>query len=959
MKILSIRSGLLLGAAAVGLAACDSGGDIESTGVVAPINVTIGGGSGGGGGGGATADGVVDFTSNACPTGTAEGTITSNGIDITACLIDTASPLTNDLTLTAGNAYGFSGTLFVGENQLDAAAGTTVTTGVTLTIEPGVVVFGAAGEDALVVNPGSFIEADGTATQPIIFTSATDLEDADQATTDLTAVAAASDGLVRGSSAASGEWGGIVINGLAPINDCDQADLGTADCTKSGEGGSGSFGGTNPADSSGSMEYVRVQYPGFLFSSDDELNGIALQGVGSGTTLSYIHVHNSKDDAFEWFGGTVSADHLVATGAGDDSFDWTDGWTGSLQFGVIVQNKPESGDPRGFEGDSNGDFPNSSPRSMPNIANVTLVSEGNGDDGMKIRRGSAGIYANIIVSGFGGNGLDFDTGGSETPRFESIYLAGSGSDATDSDAASLFDAGSNNVRGSATLPGIFSIAETRAVLAADLADDDDNDADLPVAGLEEVLYIGAFADSVQSYEDSWLFDWALEIPEFDNVNIADDCPAGTFVSQNTTVPAGRTESNVCTLPNLVEGDLFLPAGNLYELDGTVFVGEDAGAGVDAASTNDDAATGRLTIAQGVTLFGSNGPDALVVTRGSQIIVQGTENAPVVMTSRQDVLGQTVGRGQWGGLVINGRAPINACEYSSMGTVRPAVCEKEGEGGSGFFGGETAADDSGQIEYLRVSYAGFLFGSDDELNGIAFQGVGSGTEVSYIQVHANQDDGIEFFGGTVSVDHAIVTDAGDDAFDWTDGWQGNAQYVILDQLEDGGISGDPRVIEADSNGSFPDRDPRSSAVMANVTVLAAANGEDAMRIRRGTDLDMYNSVVVGQNADEGLDFRADGTAVPDFFSVYIVDFASVANATAVSSGVFPGAAGNNNVDGEAASQDSTLSVATGATVALVPGANENAVTPTTLPAGLDANGSGFIGAVEDAADTWYLGWTVAL
>ena len=657
---------------------------------------------------------------------------------------------------------------------------------------------------------------------------------------------------------------------------------------------------------------------------------------------------------------------------------------------MVVQNRPTSGDPRGFEGDSNGDFPDSVPGSDPIIANYTLVSEGNGDNGMEIRRGSGGIYANGIVSGFGGNGVDFDADGAATPTFASLYVAGSGGDATDSEAAPFFDADTNNVRGAATLPSIFSISETRAVVPANLADDDDFDQDgdfedevdpegdmsnegddngdgradddqydrFPVDGIEETLYIGAFADSIQSVEDSWLDGWALNIPAFDGVVTSDECPAGTFVSQNTAVPAGRSESNVCTLPNLVEGDLFLPAGNLYELDGTTFVGEDAGG--DPANPIAGAVTGRLTVGAGVTIFGVNGPDALVVSRGSELLVNGTASNPVIMTSQADVQGGAVQSGQWGGLVINGRAPINSCEDGVLGTV---ACEKEGEGGSGFFGGQTADDDSGQISYLRVSYAGFLFGSDDELNGIAFQGVGSGTQVSYVQVHDNKDDGIEFFGGTVSVDHASVTSAGDDAFDWTDGWQGNAQYVIL--VHEVGESGDPRVIEADNNGGFPNREPRSNPTIANLTLIdrsGSADPEDGVKIRRGTDASFYNAIIAGDNNGDGIDYDltrngVDSTVDPVFFSSYVVDFATPL-ALDGRPDIFSTA--NGNRDGDANSEDSTLSVATDAAEALVPGANETSnITPATLPAGLDAAGSSFIGAVEDADDTWYLGWTVAL
>ena len=155
--------------------------------------------------------------------------------------------------------------------------------------------------DLLVVSAGSTLNAVGTATAPIIFTSFQDFED---------------DGLPNGTSGV-GDWGGIAINGLAPLNECtvdSTAAPGTAECQQSGEGGSGIFGGDVVDDSSGDFQFIRVQHAGFLFNGEDELNGVALQGVGNGTTFENIQVHMGNDDGFEWFGGTVNAKNLVVTG---------------------------------------------------------------------------------------------------------------------------------------------------------------------------------------------------------------------------------------------------------------------------------------------------------------------------------------------------------------------------------------------------------------------------------------------------------------------------------------------------------------------------------------------------------------------------------------------------------------------------------------------------------------------
>ena len=130
---------------------------------------------------------------------------------------------------------------------------------------------------------------------------------------------------------------------------------------------------------------------------------------------------------------------------------------------------------------------------------------------------------------------------------------------------------------------------------------------------------------------------------------------------------------------------------------------------------------------------------LVVRRNAQIMAEGTVEEPIIFTSSKEPGSRA--RGDWGGLIINGNAPINSCSDNTE-----EFCEAFGEGGTGFYGGNDPSDDSGVLKYVRVEFAGTLVSPENELNGIAFQGVGSGTEIDYIQVHMNADDGIEFFGG---------------------------------------------------------------------------------------------------------------------------------------------------------------------------------------------------------------------
>jgi hypothetical protein len=236
----------------------------------------------------------------------------------------------------------------------------------TLTIKPGTQIF-ASGRVALVIDRGAKIEASGTADRPIVFSSAAEVGQ-------------------RGR----GDWGGIVINGRAPANCSSEA----SGCQ--GEGSSGEYGGNDAADSSGTLRYVRVEFAGAKISETNEYNGIALQGVGSGTTLEYIQLHLPSDDGIEFFGGTVNAKHIVISGAGDDSIDWTFGWSGKLQFAAIVQYSDDADN--GFESDNNENNHDVTPRSSPTLSNVTIASHPD-KTGLLLRRGTAAQVWNTVVAG--------------------------------------------------------------------------------------------------------------------------------------------------------------------------------------------------------------------------------------------------------------------------------------------------------------------------------------------------------------------------------------------------------------------------------------------------------------------------------------------------------------------------------------------------------------------------------
>jgi hypothetical protein len=262
-------------------------------------------------------------------------------------------------TWTANNYYVLRGAVFV-------------RSGSTLNIQAGTKIIGESGSvGTLIVERGGRLNAIGTADAPIVFTSDQPIGQ-------------------RGR----GDWGGIIINGRAPIN------FGSGEAA--GEGDTGVYGGSDPNDNSGIIRYVRVEFAGIEFSPDNELNGIAFQAVGRGTQVDHIQSHLSRDDAMEWFGGTVDGKYLVMSGAADDSLDWTFGWNGRVQFAAILQRGDDADN--GIEADNNEFNNNVLPRSNPQIYNVTICGDpaGIGSEVQRaanLRRGTAFTIRNFLITG--------------------------------------------------------------------------------------------------------------------------------------------------------------------------------------------------------------------------------------------------------------------------------------------------------------------------------------------------------------------------------------------------------------------------------------------------------------------------------------------------------------------------------------------------------------------------------
>ena len=425
---------------------------------------------------------------------------------------------------------------------------------------------------------------------------------------------------------------------------------------------------------------------------------------------------------------------------------------------------------------------------------------------------------------------------------------------------------------------------------------------------------------------------------------ATDCPTG-FTNVGTV--AGNTLRN-CQLPQKITGTLVVPlrAGTVYSVTGRVDVGDDQGG--DAAAPRAGAVKGILTVEPGVRIFGSAGLDYIVVNRGSQIFAEGTPTQPIVFTSRQGIEG-TNGLdsiGQWGGLVILGRAPISNCPGSA--TPGTPSCEAQVEGTNAFYGGNSATDNSGVFKYMRVQHSGFVIIANNELNGITLAGVGTGTLIDFVQVHNSSDDGIEWFGGTVNAKHLVFTGNDDDSMDTDVGFNGAIQFVIAIQRQPDAASstgrGD-RINEYSGSTRLPAANPK----LANFTFVGRpSGGGDALVLNTGTNSIYANGIVVGSPACLDVD---DATTLASFNSVLFAcatPFRDDGN-LAATQGFFTAGANNN------ATYTQTL------TSLFINGANETAATPVANLAAISPffTQAPYVGAVRNASDTWYAGWTCGL
>ncbi len=365
-------------AACTALAACDSG-DIN----IAPqTNVNNSNNTSVTSGGGSANDICASFIRNGS---TIQGTADGNGnCNYGSAFVGPKNNLTTDLLIPAlpnGGAHIFTSSLFVGETyrtQADLAAAGIVEggDGPTLTIEPGATLAFQTNKDFIIINRGSRTIANGTVDAPITFTSVSDIN-----------------GTVGPEDVQ--QWGGIVINGFGVSNKCSydgvrgqsgfQLTPGT-ECSIEAEGSAGDdesqYGGDNDADDSGILRYVVVKHTGAEVGNGDELNGISFGGVGSSTVIENLQVYSTFDDGVEMFGGAVSFTNLVALYVRDDSIDIDEGWIGSIDNALVVQQAGDGnhcieadgiGSYSSLDQATRDDFIARGLNSAPTISNLTCI----------------------------------------------------------------------------------------------------------------------------------------------------------------------------------------------------------------------------------------------------------------------------------------------------------------------------------------------------------------------------------------------------------------------------------------------------------------------------------------------------------------------------------------------------------------------------------------------------------
>ncbi|MDX1461410.1 MAG: hypothetical protein R3359_00015 [Marinirhabdus sp.] len=572
--------------------------------------------------------------------------------------LDLAGDITEDRILDPTQQYSISGTVLIKD-------------GAKLTIPAGTVIVSEEGTDKYIaVEQGGQIDIQGTASLPVI---------------------------MKSTSGNPGDWGGLLLCGKAPT---------TEGINVTAEVGGLIYGGTEPNDSSGNIDYLIIEGAGAQINSESQYNGLSLYAVGSGTSIDNVAVLNGADDGVEFFGGTVSVTNYYSENNEDDSVDWTEGWNGTLTNAYVLHTIA------GFSTAVEADGENANPKLINFTANSTV-----GGTALQFKKESGATITNLALIGYD-TSLDFVDDGA----FSNVQIDGQDS----------------NPENAYVAPPTVDIA---------------------------------------------MFDW---------------------------VSSNNTGAEVIILEGEVSGQVTLDPNASYLLENTLIVPNG----------------GKLIIPAGTKIAARPGGQSvyIAVEKGGQIEVNGTATDPVVMSS---VSGQP---GEWGGLLICGDAPTTE------------GVDVIAEVGGLVYGGNNPSDDSGKINYLVIIGAGAQINSESQFNGLSLYAVGSQTEISNVAAINGADDGVEFFGGTVSLTNFYAFNNEDDSVDWTEGWNGTLTnaYVQHD------VAGFSTAIESDGENANPS--------IVNFTAISTVDGT-ALQFKKESGATFTNVFLSGY--ETRVDFPDNG------------------------------------------------------------------------------------------------------
>jgi hypothetical protein len=769
-------------------------------------------------------------------------------------------------TWSATNTYVLNGFTYVMSNAVVHIEPGTVIQGV-----PGTGTGAAAANDfgVLYVCRGGKLEAVGTPTKPIIFTAAQD-DVSDPA--DL-------------PFPSRGLWGGLVLFGNARLNNpastTNQVNFDTYEglpdtaVTNTVAGPFQGqvdyihrFGGDDDSDSSGAIRYVSVRHGGKKLTTDKEINGVSLGGVGRGTTFEFVEAYATADDGFEFFGGSVDTKYLISAFNDDDGFDTDQGFHGRNQFWFAIQ----APDARDSGSEQNGQpQPNdvlvdgAQPLSSYEIYNATFIgagTTGSGNAAHNIRRANFCRWYNSVFTQFQGRRVLLDA--TSTPEFKNNLFwdfAGAGASGDVWGTSPSVPAALNPMLD----PKLRSVSRTQ-----DGGLDPRPTPDSPVFSDVRTAPVDGFYTPVNfkgafDANDNWASGWSALATE------------GVFAPRDNEVqvPAGYlygTHNWSATNQYILQGFVYVMSNAVLNIEaGTVIKGV-PGTGTGASAAND---------------FG-----CLFVCRGGKLNALGTANSPIILTGEQDDVLDTAdlpfpSRGLWGGLVLFGNArlnnPASTTNQVNFDTYEglPDVAVTNQVAGPFLgqvdyihrFGGDDDNDSSGVIRYVSVRHGGKKLTTDKEINGVSFGCVGRGTTFEYVEAYATADDGFEFFGGSVNTRYLVSAFNDDDGFDTDQGYHGQNQFWFLIQGSDVRDSGSEQNGQPQPNDVLVEgAQPLSNYEIYNATFIGAGttgSGNAAHNIRRANFCRWYNSVFT---QFQGRRVLIDATSTPDFKNNLFWDFA---------------------------------------------------------------------------------------